>query len=205
MKKLNSVYAIYAAAAVWLLFGVIFPPFNLARFIFCAAVSILVFFIFDKYLCEHDIKEVKFKINKTGVSEADIIITKGKGFIDSLIQYNDKIDDAYISGNIDSLVSNAREIFTFVSKNPKTARKLDTFMDYYFPTALKLLNSYAEVSNSKISSAGGNVNEIKNKVRNSINMIVTAFEKQLDALYSDKFLDISTDIKVMESVLKEEL
>ena len=34
--------------------------------------------------------------------------------------------------------------------------------------------------------------------------IVSAFDKQLDALFADEALDISTDITVMENLLKQE-
>ena len=38
-------------------------------------------------------------------------------------------------------------------------------------------------------------------VENSLSMIVTAFEKQLDSLYKDENLDITTDIVVLETMM----
>ena len=41
-------------------------------------------------------------------------------------------------------------------------------------------------------------------VENSLTMIVTAFEKQLDSLYKDENLDIATDIEVLETMMKSD-
>ena len=38
-------------------------------------------------------------------------------------------------------------------------------------------------------------------MENSLEMIATAFERQLDNLYKDKSLDIETDIQVLETMM----
>ena len=37
-----------------------------------------------------------------------------------------------------------------------------------------------------------------------MDLLVTAFENQLDALYSAEAMDISTDIEVLDSILKSQ-
>jgi len=41
-------------------------------------------------------------------------------------------------------------------------------------------------------------------VEKSLDMIATAFEKQLDALYHEQALDIETDIEVLETMIASE-
>jgi len=41
-------------------------------------------------------------------------------------------------------------------------------------------------------------------VEDSLEMIAAAFEKQLDNLFSDQALDISTDIQVLETMMVSE-
>ena len=75
-------------------------------------------------------------------------------------------------------------------------------MNYYLPTAIKLLETYDRLSKS--GSNGENVTTTLRSVENSMDMIVAAFEKQLDNLYADVAMDISTDIDVLETILETE-
>ena len=52
--------------------------------------------------------------------------------------------------------------------------------------------------------SGANIDGTKGKVENIMDTIVAAFDKQLDALFGDEALDISTDITVMEQMLARE-
>ena len=42
------------------------------------------------------------------------------------------------------------------------------------------------------------------EVRRNADTMATAFENQLDALYSAEAMDISTDIEVLDSILKSQ-
>ena len=46
--------------------------------------------------------------------------------------------------------------------------------------------------------------KLEDSIRRSMDMVATAFEKQLDALYKDSALDIETDIEVLETMLSTE-
>ena len=75
-------------------------------------------------------------------------------------------------------------------------------MNYYLPTTIKLLNAYDRMDDTGIS--GSNIDTTKEKVERMMETIVVAFDRQLDALFGDEALDISTDITVMENLLKQE-
>ena len=75
-------------------------------------------------------------------------------------------------------------------------------MNYYLPTTLKLLNAYDRMDGAGVS--GENITGTKEKVENIMGTIVTAFEKQLDALFGADAMDISTDISVLETMLSRE-
>ena len=51
---------------------------------------------------------------------------------------------------------------------------------------------------------GENISATKEKVEGMMDTISAAFDKQLDALYGEEALDISTDITVMEQMLARE-
>ena len=50
--------------------------------------------------------------------------------------------------------------------------------DYYLPTALKLLNTYAQLSAQDVQ--GTNITEAKQSIERSMDLLITAFENQLD-------------------------
>ena len=75
-------------------------------------------------------------------------------------------------------------------------------MEYYLPTTLKILNAYDRMDSTGI--AGDNISTTKAKVERMMDTITQAFDKQLDALFGDEALDISTDITVMEQMLQRE-
>ena len=75
-------------------------------------------------------------------------------------------------------------------------------MNYYLPTTIKLLNAYDSMAN--IGVEGENISTTKNGVEGIMDNIVKAFEKQLDSLYGDQAMDISTDIIVLENMMARE-
>ncbi len=52
--------------------------------------------------------------------------------------------------------------------------------------------------------SGVNIDGTKGKIETMMDTVVAAFDKQLDALFGDEALDISTDITVMENLLAQE-
>ena len=73
---------------------------------------------------------------------------------------------------------------------------------YYLPTTLKLLRSYDELSRQGVS--GQNITGTMEKVEGMMAAIVLAFEKQLDSLFGDQAMDISTDITVLDNMMARE-
>lgn len=51
---------------------------------------------------------------------------------------------------------------------------------------------------------GENAEQIVTELRRNADTTATAFENQLDALYSAEAMDISTDIEVLDSILKSQ-
>ena len=55
-----------------------------------------------------------------------------------------------------------------------------------------------------VGISGSNIDSTKGKVEKMMDTIVQAYDKQLDALFGEEALDISTDITVMENLLARE-
>lgn len=116
-----------------------------------------------------------------------------------LHEANDAIPDAEMSAKIARLEQISARIFEQARKNPDKEPQLKKFMDYYLPTALKLLNAYAQFSAQDIE--GQNIIEAKQSIERSMDMLITAFENQLDRLYQSDALDVTSDIAALEGML----
>ena len=75
-------------------------------------------------------------------------------------------------------------------------------MNYYLPTTLKLLGSYQRLSQQNVK--GENISSTLFNIAGMMHTVADAFEKQLDSLYAEEAMDISADITVFETLLKQE-
>ena len=84
-------------------------------------------------------------------------------------------------------------------QDPGKKAQLQKFMDYYLPTALKLLNTYASLHAQDVQ--GENIADAKKNIERSMDLLVTAFENQLDKLFQSDALDVSADVAALEGML----
>ena len=124
------------------------------------------------------------------------------GILREIRRANDRIADPVLSQKIDRLEEVAGKIFRIIEKEPATKGKAGTFLNYYLPTTQKLLNSYAEFEEAGVS--GENLNQAKAKIQSTMDSIVAGFERQLDELYRADAMDIDSDIRVMETMLRRD-
>ena len=123
---------------------------------------------------------------------------QGREMIEQIRRSNDKIE----GGNLcedgpDGTI--AKKIFEQVQEHPlPDIRRL---MNYYRPT-LKLLNVYEEFDSQPVQ--GENIRSAKQQIEATLDTINVAFENLLDKLFTDEVLDVSSDITVLETMLKQE-
>ena len=116
-----------------------------------------------------------------------------------LRQVNDAIPDPVMTAKISRLEELSARIFALAKQDPDKKAQLQKFMDYYLPTALKLLNTYAQLSSQDVQ--GANITEAKQSIERSMDMLIKAFENQLDKLFQADALDVTTDIAALEGML----
>ena len=123
-----------------------------------------------------------------------------KKILDELRRVNDAIPDEEMSEKISRLEAVSAKIFEQAKSDPDKLPQMRKFMDYYLPTSLKLLNTYAELDNQGVE--GENISESKRRIEQTMDTLVKAFENQLDRLFASDALDVSTDIDVMQNMLR---
>ena len=115
---------------------------------------------------------------------------------------NDDIPDPELSRKIDRIEEITKHILDYQKKHPDKAPELHKFLNYYLPTTLKILNSYAELDRQGVD--GSNISTTKERIERMMDKIVEGFETQLDKLFEGDMLDISSDISVMERMLSRD-
>lgn len=117
-------------------------------------------------------------------------------------QANDRIADPVLSAKIDRLEEITARIFKVVEEDPQKKGRIDRFMTYYLPTTQKLLDAYAEFENAGVE--GENLRQAKSCIESTMDSIVRGFEHQLDQLYRADAMDVDSDIRVMEQMLRRD-
>lgn len=115
---------------------------------------------------------------------------------------NDAIADDGMSAKIDRIESITRRILACQKEHPEKSSQLRVFLNYYLPTTLKMLNAYSEMERQGIE--GENISAAKERIEAVMNKLVEGFETQLDKLYADDLLDITSDIAVMEKMMAKD-
>ena len=202
MKVRKSAAPFYAVAVIWLAYALLFPLYRVSHFLIVGVISAVAFLLLTALCAKTGVPEAektekaqeKPKEESTGNADLDKMLKDGRLAIAEMKRLDESIEDAAVSADIVRLQQ--------VSEKPAKLPQIRRFMDYYLPTTLKLLNAYDRASSAGIS--GENVDATKAKVSGMMKTIVTAFEKQLDALYGTEALDISTDITVLENMMARE-
>lgn len=202
----KSPWPVYAVGLVWLVFGLFLPLYKLIHFLAAAGLSIAAYLVVKK-LCPDKTftipdPEPEPEPVTTGSPELDELIRQRDLALSEMHRLNDSIEDPKISAQIDHMEAVTAKIIAHVVEHPRKLPQIRKFLNYYLPTTLKLLNAYDRMDAAGIS--GANIDGTMGKIETMMDTVATAFDRQLDALFGDEALDISTDITVMENMLARE-
>ena len=124
------------------------------------------------------------------------------GVLRQIRELNDRIADEALSAKIDRIEQVSGRIFKAIEDDPAKKGASGTFLNYYLPTTLKLLENYADFEEAGVS--GENLSQAKSRIEATMDSIVVGFEHQLDELYRTDAMDIDSDIRVMETMLRRD-
>lgn len=196
----KPVLPLWLAALAWPVGALVFPVYTLWGLAATAALSVVVCFVAAR-LCPVRIvtREVPYA---TGSEDVDAMLAGIEKNLDALHALNDAIPDAKLSAEMDRMERAGRGILQAIEANPDKAGQIDRFARYYLPEVVKIMAAYARMEQGGIK--GDNADQIQSEVRANAATMATAFENQLDSLYSAEAMDISTDIQVLDTILKSQ-
>ena len=210
--KKVSVLPIYLVGFVWLGYALLFPLRAPLHYALYAGLSFVAFVVGKAVFPDkvyqtpgapkEEAKKPETKKEKPEDPKIAALRKEKERAISELRRLNDAIPDETISAQIDHLEEITGKIIDYVIANPAKQPQISRFLDYFLPTTIKLLNAYDRMDSAGVS--GSNIDATKAKVEQMLDTLCSAFDKQLDALFGDEALDISTDITVMENLLAQE-
>ena len=210
--KKVSVLPIYLVGFVWLGYALLFPLRAPLHYALCAGLSFVAFVVGKAVFPDkvyqtpgapkEEAKKPETKKEKPEDPKIAALRKEKERAISELRRLKDAIPDETISAQIDHLEEITGKIIDYVIANPAKQPQISRFLDYFLPTTIKLLNAYDRMDSAGVS--GSNIDATKAKVEQMLDTLCSAFDKQLDALFGDEALDISTDITVMENLLAQE-
>lgn len=124
------------------------------------------------------------------------------GILEEIRAINDDIDDEEMSRKIARIEEITSKILDYQKKNPDSAAELRSFLDYYLPTTLKILRSYAVMEEQGVE--GKNISATKANIEGMMDKVVDGFERRLDKLFQNDALDITSDMQVLEQMLRKD-
>lgn len=149
-------------------------------------------------------------ISKKARAEAEAEARAAKAKADNMDEYertlkelrelNDRIPGEQMSAKISRLEDLTAKIFKLAKEQPQKLSGMRKFMDYYLPTSLKLLTRYEKLDAQGVE--GTNISDAKRQIEDTMDTMITAFEKQLDKLFLSESIDISADIATMQNLMR---
>ena len=206
-KKLPSIVSYYVVGVSSIIWALALPLYELRHFIYFGVLEILLFLICWQIWPLKVKVSVKVKVKEekpqlTGDSDIDKMVKDKILAIQEMKRLDENITDEKISAQIVHLQDVTDKIVEYVADHPGKKHQVRRFFNYYLPTTIKLLDAYDRMDDAGIS--GINIDGTKGKIEEMMDTAVSAYDKQLDYLYKDEALDISTDIKVMDNLMEAE-
>lgn len=166
---------------------------------FSAIISIVAYFAFTMIFKERDV--VQEKVEKDAF-EFQKLTNNALVNIRRIENIKKELDNAELVKNIDSICLTSRKIVETIKDNPKKAKQINKFVDYYLPFTLNILTQYNKIEDQKLTSKESK--EFLLKVETMIGRVKEACELQLNNMYETDLVNTNADIKVFETMLKSD-
>jgi len=224
----KSAFPILSVGITWLSFALIFRINSATKFFLVTVLSYVVYLIIKskfpakkiEIMMEPEKEKNPPKVEKKEPVKPTVQLSPEERELKDLNDriylelieikiLNDSIDDEFVSKELSEIEGIMKKIHVQLNDESKSLEskskkieQLTQFFDYYMPTTRKILESYKRIEKQRLT--GENAMETKKRVEESLPFVKKAFEKELDNMFSDEMLDITTDIDVLESVLSKE-
>ena len=198
----KSAIPYWCAAAVWLFSAIFIPFYSVWHIIIIAVISAAVGIIV-KLVLPKETRQVEVPFASGNLALDDIVheIDRASDRLDAVkVNINAKAPSA--ADKIGQIREQIDRIRQALINSPDDIGSVRRFINYYLPTTVNLAERYKITLES--DSSGENVKATLSSIESAFEQIRNSFEKQHDALFEDDVIDVSADIKVLETMLERD-
>lgn len=134
--------------------------------------------------------------------EVQAVIQEGRTALKEMGRLYASIPNPEIRSRINELMSVSDKIIRDAIDDPADVPQIRKFLDFYLPTTIRLLNAYDRMSAQEFG--GENITGSMQRIEEMLDTTISAYKKQLDALFANQAADIQMDIDTMNTMLARE-
>lgn len=194
-KKTIRSGAPYVTAGLAVLFVALVLGIGSLPGYFVAAAAGVLGFLAGRRAFPDRVVEIE-RAPQSGSAEVDALIAEARGQLAAIARANDAIAERELSAQIDDIETTCRTILQRLEEQPNMLSSLRTFLRYYLPATLKLLEERAKLEDEVSANA-----PIAAKIRAAMAQVQAAFHKQLDALNDFRFINLESEMDVLSEML----
>ena len=201
--KQKSVVPVYGFAAAWVLYCIFFPLYKTWHFIVLACFSALTFFVLSAVF-PGKVKqfEAAEEPPSTGDDRIDALLAEGERAVAEMRRLRNAVQDGPVRGKVDEIAFVTDKIFKKLIDDPNDYKQVKRFADFYLPATIKLLHTYDRFGQS--GTSGENIGGTMERIDTALDTILVSYKKFFDSLFEYQAIDIETDIRVLETMLRKE-
>lgn len=136
------------------------------------------------------------------IGAAAILKDKKNEYLRRLTQIREQSGDESISSGLDTLIPLLEKVFKSAEEKPGSEQEIKRLIDRYLPMIINPAESYEAYTKKGIT--GEDMDELREEVIKGISLVSEACTNLLNRLYEDGIVDASTDISVLEMMLKQD-
>ena len=126
-------------------------------------------------------------------------LSKAKRDVTTLTEMIPKLREP-MKAKISEFLQIVGKIFELLKENPNTVKDLDKVINFYLPTTVKLMDNYIQLSEKPTDSVKSSLKSMEQ----TMDLVNDGFMKMLDNIYQEKIMDLSSDMSVLKSMLRQE-
>ena len=198
----RSAYPYWTAALVWAAAALFVPMTGILPILGTAAVSLCAGLLVKK--CgKKETRRVDMPFF-SGSAELDTLVRELDASLDRIHKAGEAIVELRpeTASRIRSIEKTVTGIRGCIVRDPEDAKTVRRFLNYYLPTTVKLTEKYAETVFQPAESE--NAAETAAAIDTVLVQVDESFKRQYDALFANDRLDITSDITVLETMLKRD-
>ena len=138
---------------------------------------------------------------RSGNAEVDALIAEARAQLAAIAQANEAIAERGLSAQIDDIEATCRTILQRLEEQPNMLSSLRTFLRYYLPATLRLLQERAKLEREV--NAGANA-QIAERIRAAMAQVQAAVHQPLDALNEFRFINLESEMDVLSDMLRSD-